>query len=67
MICCICGHFLVESESSQIFCQKRLDALSIPHYVIKKERPPGARHGKTDAQKEHFAAQRAEEMYQKEL
>ena len=51
-----------------IFCQWRLDALSIPHYVIKKERLYGARHGKTDAQKEHFVrSQRAEKMYQKDF
>ena len=54
VIYCTCGHLLVESESSHIFSQWRLGALSIPHYVIKKERPHGARHGKTDAQKEHF-------------
>ena len=34
----------------------RLDALSIPHYVIKKGRNHGARHGKTDTQKEHYVA-----------
>ena len=28
------------------FYQWRLDALSIPHYVVTKERPHGARHGK---------------------
>ena len=68
MIHCTCGHFLIESETSEIFCQWRLDAISIPNNVIKKGRPHGARHGKTDAQKEHFAAQqRAEEMYQKEF
>ena len=33
--------------------------LSIPNYVIKKERPHGARHGKTEAQKEHFIAHNA--------
>ena len=33
--------------------------LSIPHYVIEKERPRGARHGKTEAQKEHFVADNA--------
>ena len=47
---------MVESECSQIFHQWLLDALSIPHYVIKKERPRGARHGKTEAQKQHFVA-----------
>ena len=56
---CTCGHLLVETESSQNLSQWRLDALSIPHYVIKKGRPHGARHGKTDAQKEHFVAHNA--------
>ena len=56
VIYCTCGHLLVQSESSQNFSQWRLDALSIPHYVIKKGRPHGARHGKTEAQKEHFVA-----------
>ena len=46
VIYCTCGHLLVESESSQKFHKFRLDALSIPHYVIKKVRPGGARHFK---------------------
>ena len=50
IVYCICGHLLKESESSQW----RLDAFSIQNYVIKKERFRGARHGKTEAQKEHF-------------
>ena len=29
---------------------------SIPNYVVKKGRPHGNRHGKTEAQKEHFIA-----------
>ena len=37
----------------------RLDALSIQKYVFKKGRPRGARHGKTEAQKEHFVAHNA--------
>ena len=48
-----------ESESSHNFHQRRPDALSNPHYVIKKVRPRGARHGKTEAQKEHFVAHNA--------
>ena len=36
-----------------------MDALLIPNYVIKKGRPRGARHGKTEAQKEHFVAHNA--------
>ena len=54
VINCTCGNLLVESESSQNFSQWRLDALSIPHCVIEKVRPHGARQCETDAQKEHF-------------
>ena len=49
MICCTCGHLLVESKAK--------DALSIPHNVIKKVRPRGARHGKTAAQNRAFRSQ----------
>ena len=58
-IYCTCGHLLVESESSQKINKLRLDALSIPHYVIKKVRHHGARHGKTEAQKEYYVAHNA--------
>ena len=50
IVYCTCGHLLVESESSRHLHQWRLDALSIQNYVIKKGRPHGARHGKTEAQ-----------------
>ena len=53
---CTCGHLLREYESSRHLHQWRLDVLSIPNYVIKKARPHGARHGKTEAHKEHFMA-----------
>ena len=53
VIYCTCGHFLVEGDSSQKFNSLRLDAFSIPHCVIKKGRPHGARHGKTEEQKEY--------------
>ena len=56
VIYCTSGHLLRESESSQHFHQWRLDAFSITNYVIKKGRPRSARHGKTEAQKEHFIA-----------
>ena len=59
IIYCTCGHLLIESESSQHFHQWRLDAFSILHYVITKGRLRGARHGKTEAQKEHFIARNA--------
>ena len=59
IVYCTCGHLLVESESSQHFHHWRLDAFSIPHYAIRQGRPRGARHGKTEAQKEHFIAHNA--------
>ena len=52
MIYCTCGHLLVESESSQNLNNWRLDALSIPHCVIKKGRPHGARHVSKEITKE---------------
>ena len=36
IVYCTGGHLLRESESSQHFHQWRLDAFSIPHFVIKK-------------------------------
>ena len=51
-----CGQFLVDSESRRTFSKLRLDALSIPNYVIKKGRSHGARHGKTEEQKEYHIA-----------
>ena len=56
IVYCICGQFLVESESRRKFNKLRLDALSIPHYVIKKGRCHGAQHGKTEEQKEYHTA-----------
>ena len=56
IVYCTCGQFLVESESRRKFNKLRLDALSIPHYVIKKGRCHGARHGKTEEQKEYYIA-----------
>ena len=53
IVYCTCGQFLVERESRRKFNKLRLDALSIPHYVIKKGRCHGARHGKTEEQKEY--------------
>ena len=44
---------MLDSESRRKLHKLRLDALSIPHYVIKKVRCHGARHGKTEEQKEY--------------
>ena len=56
IVYCTCGHFLVDSESRRKFNKLRLDALSIPNYVIKRGRSHGARHGKTEEQKEYHIA-----------
>ena len=53
---CTCGQFLVESESRRKFNKLRLNALSIPHYVIKKGPTHGARHGKTEEKGEYHQA-----------
>ena len=59
IVYCTCGRLLRENESSRHLHQWQLDVLSIPNYVIKKGRPHGAGHGKTEAQKEHFIAHNA--------
>ena len=46
----------LKANPAKNFYKLRLDALSIPHYVIKKGRHHGARHGKTEAQKEYHIA-----------
>ena len=52
---CTCGQCLIDSESRK-FNKLRLDALSIPNYVIKKGPTQAARHGKTEVQKEYHQA-----------
>ena len=56
IVYCTCGHLLRENQSSQNIHQWRLDAFSIQNYVIKKVRPHGNRHGKTEEQIKHFIA-----------
>ena len=53
---CICGHCLIGSGSRRKFNKLRLDALSIPNYVIKKGATHGDRHGKTEVQREYHMA-----------
>ena len=56
IVYCTCGHLLKESEASRGILQWTLDLLSIPNYVIKKGRPHGHRHGKTEEQRQHHIA-----------
>ena len=52
IVYCTCGQCLIDSESRRKFNKLRLVALSIPNYVIKKGGCHGARHGKTEVQRE---------------
>ena len=56
IVYCTCGHLLRESAASRGAIQWTLDLLSIPNYVIKKGRPHGYRHGKTEEQRDPFVA-----------
>ena len=51
IVYCTCGHLLRENQSSRSILRWTLDLLSIPNYVIKKGRPHGNRHGKTEDQR----------------
>ena len=56
IVYCTCGQFLIDSESRRRFNRLRLDALSIPNFVIKKGPTHGTRHGKTEVQREYHLA-----------
>ena len=56
IVYCICGQCLIDIESRRRFNKLRLDALSIPNFVIKKGATHGARHGKTEVQREYHLA-----------
>ena len=56
IVYCICGQCLIDSESTRKFNKLRLNALSIPNYVIKKGSNHWARHGKTKEQTEYHMA-----------
>ena len=66
LVYCTCGHLLVESESSQNFNKWRLDALLIPHYVIKKGDPRCSAQQNRRTERPFHCPQCTEEMYQKE-
>ena len=56
IVYCTCGQCLIDSENRRKFNKLRLDALSIPDYMIKKGATHGARHGKTEVQIEYHLA-----------
>ena len=56
IVYCTCGQCLIYSESRRNFYRLRLDAISFPDYVMKKGATHGARHGKTEVQREYTLA-----------
>ena len=56
IVYCTCGQCLIYSESRRKFNRLRLDAVSILDHVIKKGATHGARHGKTEVQREYHVA-----------
>ena len=56
IVYCTCGQLLKESAANRGVIQCTLDFLSIPNYVIEKERLHGHRYGKTPEQKEYHQA-----------
>ena len=56
IVYCTCGQCLIYSESRRKLNKLRLDAISIPDYVIKKGAIHGARHCKTAVQRKYHVA-----------
>ena len=56
IVYCTCGQCLIYTESRRNFNRLRLDAISFLDYVIKKGATHGARHGKTEVQREYHLA-----------
>ena len=54
IVYCTCGHLLRENQSSRSILRWTLDLLLIQNYVIKKGRPHGNRHGKTEERRKHL-------------
>ena len=56
IVYCTCGQCFIYSEPRRNFNKLRLDGISIQEYVIKKGATHGARHGKTEVQREYHMA-----------
>ena len=67
IVLCTCGHLLTETVANRGFIEKTLDLLSIPEYVIKKERPHGHRNGKLPGSREYYLAKNLKKMHQEEF
>ena len=56
IVYCTCGTCIIPTERTRRLNRDRFDTWSIPHFVIKKSPSHGARHGKTEAQREYHQA-----------
>ena len=56
IVYCTCGQCMIYSEPKRKFNKLRLDAISIPDYVMKKCAIHGARNSKTEVQREYHMA-----------
>ena len=56
---CTCGTRLRPSPKNRKLNKDRLDVLSIPEYVIKKQPSQGARHGPTERKRIYYKAHNA--------
>ena len=64
IVYCTCRHFLQkETEVNRKFVKYTMDLLSLPEYVIKKERPNGHRYGKKPGDKEYCLVHQLKKKY----
>ena len=59
IVYCTCGQCLIYSEPRRKFNIVRMNAISIPDYVIKKDATHGAQHGKTDGMRGRDAVRKS--------
>ena len=67
IVYCTCGQCLIYSESRRKFNKLRLDAISIPDYVIKNGATQGTPHHKNEEQEEYQMAWNAWKRYCKKV
>ena len=68
IVYCTCGHFLYKERGwNQKFIKYTMDLLSIPEYVIKKERPHGHRYGKKPGDREYYTANQLKKKCKKNI
>ena len=68
IVYCTCGLFLRKGRGeNQKFIKFTMDLLSIPEFVIKKERPHGHRYGKKPGDREYYTANQLKKKCKKKF